>query len=136
MTGGPMRIHLKEGAVPFAVHTPRQIPFAFQHQVKEELESMVKQGIITPVGDEPSDWCHPLVVVAKNRGVRITVDLTKLNSQVSRPTHPLQQFAVSNHRQDTSPQQMPYMDTDGPRFTSPRYPIPLTNKLRKLRKKK
>ncbi|XP_068207506.1 uncharacterized protein [Palaemon carinicauda] len=34
-------------------------------------------------------WCHPLVVVAKNgTGVRITVNLTKLNSQVSRPAHP------------------------------------------------
>ncbi|XP_047481642.1 uncharacterized protein LOC125034045 [Penaeus chinensis] len=46
-------------------------------------------GIITPAGDEPSQWCHPLVAVAKpNGGVRITVDLTKLNSQVLRPSHP------------------------------------------------
>ncbi|XP_068246738.1 uncharacterized protein [Palaemon carinicauda] len=88
MTGPPMRIHLKDGAVPFAVHTPRQIPFAFRDKVKEELASMVTQGIIKPAGDEPSEWCHPLVVVAKDSGVRITVDLTKLNSQVSRPTHP------------------------------------------------
>ncbi|ROT77236.1 hypothetical protein C7M84_004131 [Penaeus vannamei] len=88
MTGGPMRIHLKEGAVPFAIHTPRPIPFAFQKKVKEELESMECQGIIAPVGDDPSDWCHPLVTVAKDEGVRITVDLSHLNSQVSRPTHP------------------------------------------------
>ncbi|XP_068224072.1 uncharacterized protein [Palaemon carinicauda] len=87
MTGPPMRIHLKDGAVPFAVHTPRQIPFAFRDQVKEELASMVTQGIIKPAGNEPSEWCHPLVIVAKDSGVRITVDLTKLNSQVSRPTH-------------------------------------------------
>lgn len=65
-----------------------QKPFAFQSQVKTELDSMVQQGIIAPVGDEPSEWCHPMVLVAKNKGVRITVDLTKLNSQVSRPTHP------------------------------------------------
>ncbi|XP_045120473.1 uncharacterized protein LOC123509916 [Portunus trituberculatus] len=63
-------------------------PFAFQQQVKDELDSMVRQGIIEPAGDEPSAWCHPLVVVAKDKGVRITVDLTKLNSQVSRPAHP------------------------------------------------
>ncbi|XP_068230979.1 uncharacterized protein [Palaemon carinicauda] len=89
MAGPPMRIYLKEGAVPFAIHTPRQIPFAFKDQVKEELDSMVAQGIIKPAGDDPSAWCHPLVVVAKNgTGVRITVDLTKLNSQVSRPAHP------------------------------------------------
>ncbi|ROT83561.1 hypothetical protein C7M84_023253 [Penaeus vannamei] len=46
------------------------------------------QGIIAPVGDDPSDWCHPLVTVAKDEGVRITVDLSHLNSQVSRPMHP------------------------------------------------
>jgi len=60
MAGPPMRIHLKDGAVPFAINTPRQIPFAFRNQVKEELDSMVVQGIIKPAGDEPSEWCHPL----------------------------------------------------------------------------
>lgn len=84
----PMRIHLKEDAVPFAINTPRQIPYAFRDQFKAELDSMVTQGIIKPTGDEPSDWRHPLVVVAKNKGVRISVDLTKLNCHVSRPTHP------------------------------------------------
>lgn len=88
MDGPPMKIYLKEGATPFAIHTPRQIPFAFRDQVKKELDSMVEQGIIQPVGDDPSEWCHPLVVVAKNNGVRITVDLSKLNKQVSRPAHP------------------------------------------------
>jgi len=89
MVGSPMRIHLKDGAVPFAIHTPRQIPLAFKDQVKEELESMVSQGIIRPAGDEPSEWCHPLVAVAKPKGgVRITTDLSKLNTQVVRPAHP------------------------------------------------
>ena len=88
MTGPPMRIHLKPGATPFAIHTPRPIPFAFRDQVKRELDSLVQQGIIMPAGDEPSEWCHPMVLVPKTKGVRITVDLTHLNSQVSRPTHP------------------------------------------------
>ena len=89
MTGPPMRIHLKDNAQPFAIHTPRLIPLAFQDAVKEELETMVAQGIIEPVGDQPSPWCHPLVAVAKpNGGVRITTDLSKLNSQVQRPAHP------------------------------------------------
>lgn len=88
MAGPPMKIHLKEDAVPFAIHTPRQIPYAFREPVKNELDSMVQQGIIKPCGDEPSEWCHPLVVVPKSKGVRITVDLTKLNAQVSRPAHP------------------------------------------------
>lgn len=89
MVGSPMRIHLKHDAVPFAIHTPRQIPLAFRDHVKDELESMVSQGIIRPAGDEPSEWCHPLVAVAKpNGGVRITTDLSKLNAQVARPPHP------------------------------------------------
>ena len=87
MVGRPMRIHLKEDAVPIAIHTSRQIPFAFQQQVKDELESMTRQRIIGPAGDAPSDWCHPLIVVTKDKEVRITVDLTKLNGQVSRLTH-------------------------------------------------
>ena len=63
-------------------------PLCFPDQVKEELNSMVAQGIIKPAGDEPPEWCHPLVVVSKDLGDRITVDLTKLNSKVTRPTHP------------------------------------------------
>merc|ERR1711946_66772 len=83
-----MRIYLKPGATPFAIHTPRPIPFALRDQVKTELDSLVQQGIISPVGDEPSEWCHPMVLVPKSKGVRITVDYTRLNSQVARPTHP------------------------------------------------
>lgn len=89
MTGPPMRIHLREDAQPFAVHTPRQIPLAYQDAVRQELDSMEAQGIIAPVDDVPSPWCHPLVAVPKPQGgVRITTDLSKLNSQVSRPAHP------------------------------------------------
>ncbi|XP_069978514.1 uncharacterized protein [Penaeus vannamei] len=89
MSGPPMRIHLQPGVTPFAIHTPRPIPFTYRDQVKEELDSLVQQGIISPVGDKPSEWYHPMVLVPKpGNGVRITVDLTHLNSQVSRPTHP------------------------------------------------
>lgn len=89
MSGPPMRIHLKDDAQPFAIHTPRLIPLAFQEPVRMELDSMVAQGVIAPTGDDPSPWCHPMVAVAKpNGGIRITTDLSKLNKQVSRPTHP------------------------------------------------
>ncbi|XP_068229734.1 uncharacterized protein [Palaemon carinicauda] len=57
MAGPSMKIHLKEDAVPFAIHTPRQIPYAFREPGKIELDSMVQQGIIKPRGDEPSEWC-------------------------------------------------------------------------------
>lgn len=70
-----MQIHHKEDALPFAVSAPRQIPYAFREQVKAELEFMVNQAIIKPASDKPSDWCHLLIVVPKDKGIRITVDL-------------------------------------------------------------
>ncbi|MPC72498.1 hypothetical protein E2C01_066807 [Portunus trituberculatus] len=89
MVGPPMRIHLQDDAQPFALHTPQQILLAYQDDVKQELHSMEAQGIIAPAGDAPSQWCHPLVPVPKPKGgVRITRDLSKLNSQVSWPAHP------------------------------------------------
>lgn len=83
-----MQIHLKPVATLYAVHIPTCIPFAFREQVKEELDSLVQQGIITPAGDKPSEWCHLMVLIPKTKGVCIAVDLTLLNSQVSHPTYP------------------------------------------------
>ena len=89
MKGPPMRIHLRQDARPFAISTPRQVSLALQEGAKLELEALLRQGIIVPAGDEPSEWCHPMVVVPKPKGgVRLTMDLSKLNAQVYRPTHP------------------------------------------------
>lgn len=50
----------------------------------------MNQGILKPLEDDPSDWCHPMVVVPKpNGGFRITNDLSKLNRQVSCSAHPI-----------------------------------------------
>ena len=50
---------------------------------------MVSQGIIKPVGDKATEWCSPMIVVQKlGGGIRICVDLSKLNKFVKRPTHP------------------------------------------------
>lgn len=88
MLGSHMRIHLRENAQPYAIHTPRLIPLAYQDWVKVHLDSMVAQGIIAPADEDPSFWCHPMVLVPKaSGGVRITTDLSKLNNQVSRPAH-------------------------------------------------
>ena len=89
MVGPPMVIHIADDATPFAVRTARQVPFAWSDEVKAQLDQMVLQGIITPLGAEPADWCHPLVLVAKASGVRICVDMTKLNKFVKRPLHPI-----------------------------------------------
>ncbi|XP_043223982.1 uncharacterized protein K02A2.6-like [Amphibalanus amphitrite] len=89
MSGESMVIHVTEEVTPFAVRTARQVPFAWRDEVKTQLDQMVLQGIIAPLGAEPTDWCHPLVLVAKDTGVRICIDLTKLNKFVKRPLHPL-----------------------------------------------
>ncbi|XP_045135677.1 uncharacterized protein LOC123518742 [Portunus trituberculatus] len=44
MSGPPMRIHLRDDAQPFAVHTPRLIPLAYRDAVKAELDSMYLRG--------------------------------------------------------------------------------------------
>ena len=51
-------------------------------KVEDEINGLVKFGVIEPV-DEPTDWCVPMVVVPKPNGnVRVLVDLTKLNEGV------------------------------------------------------
>ena len=84
-----MKIHLKEGATPSAIYTCRQIPFKWKEEVKNTLDTMVKNNIIRPITDTPLNWRHPLVIVPKkNNKLRLCVDLTKLNKHVKRPVYP------------------------------------------------
>ena len=85
----PVEIPLQPNAVPFRITAARQIPFAYREQIKVQLDEMVEQEIIEPV-TEPSEWCHPIVVVDKKGTTekRMTVDLRKLNDQVKRNLHP------------------------------------------------
>ena len=88
MNGQPMKISLQEGAVPFALAVPRQVPVAYRDLLKEELNRQVEAGVIQPVR-EPTDWVHPIVVVPKPKGgIRLCVDFQKLNEYVRRPYHP------------------------------------------------
>ncbi|XP_064116562.1 uncharacterized protein LOC135222404 [Macrobrachium nipponense] len=69
MAGPPMRIHLKPGATPFAVHTPRP-PFpvfgSTRDQVKEELDSpWCNKESSDQQATNPLNWCHPMVLVAR-----------------------------------------------------------------------
>ena len=87
--GEEYQIKLKEGAVPHALYTPRNVPIPMRGKVKEELDRMVAMGVISPVHD-PTPWCAGMVVVPKRSGaVRICVDLKPLNQSVSREPHPI-----------------------------------------------
>ena len=90
MKGKPMRILLTEDAVPFALTSARTIPFAWKDTIKKQLKEMESKRIIKEV-KEPTEWCHPIVPVAKKgtTDVRICVDLTKLNKYVRRGAHPV-----------------------------------------------
>ena len=94
MSGGPMEIQLTEDARPTAVSTARSIPFCWRDDIRRQLDELLEKDVIEPV-EHPTEWCHPIVPVAKRSsdgtvsGCRLTVDLTKLNRFVKRPTYPV-----------------------------------------------
>ena len=58
-----------------------------QQFIKEEVENMLKQGLIQP---SESPWASPVVLVKKkNRKTRFCVDYRKLNSITRRDGYPL-----------------------------------------------
>ena len=85
-----MKIRLSEDAKPFAITAARKIPFAWQEQVKKELDELESKGIIKEV-EKPTTWCRPMVVVPKkdSNDPRVCVDLTKLKQHVRRGPHPV-----------------------------------------------
>ena len=46
-----MKIHLKEGALPYAVNTAHRVPFPILTQVEEELKRLEQAGVIEKVTD-------------------------------------------------------------------------------------
>uniref|UniRef100_A0A1X7SIK7 Reverse transcriptase domain-containing protein n=2 Tax=Amphimedon queenslandica TaxID=400682 RepID=A0A1X7SIK7_AMPQE len=78
---------LQDTAMPHAVNTPRRVPIPLLPEVKCELKRMERLGVISKV-DGPTDWCSGMVVVPKpGDGVRICVDLTKLNRFLKKERH-------------------------------------------------
>ena len=87
--GESYTIKLKEGAVPYSLHVPRNVPIPQRPQVKTELERMESLGVISKV-EHPTEWCAGMVVVPKPSGAtRICVDLKPLNNNVLREPHPI-----------------------------------------------
>ena len=87
--GEPVSIQVNEGTTPYHIGAPRRVAIPMLKPLKEELERMVKLGVIEPV-DEPTEWCHPMVLVRKPNGnIRVCIDQTKLNNQTNREFHEL-----------------------------------------------
>lgn len=85
----PVRIILREGAQPYAVHAARRVPLPLMSKVRDELNRMEKEGIVVKV-TQPTEWCAAMVPVLKPNGnVRICVDLKRLNQAVEREKYVL-----------------------------------------------
>ena len=82
-------IILRPDAIPFCLYNPRKILHPLIQKVKSQIETMLQQGVISPV-TAPTEWCAGIVPVLKPNGsVRICVDLTHLNKAVQREIHPM-----------------------------------------------
>ena len=71
-----------DSTVPPVVHSPRRVPVALREPLKEELDTLIQQGIIAKV-DRPTDWVNSCVCVTKpNRKLRSCFDPNDLNKAV------------------------------------------------------
>ena len=97
MKWDPMKILVAENIESFSVKTDRNIPYGWREDVKQQLDEIVKKNIIRPLGDEPTEWCSPMVA-PKGIGIHICVDYIKLNKYVKRANYPMTtpKQAVSN----------------------------------------
>ena len=64
--GDPYKFHLKPDYKP-ARHAPRKVPVHLEAAFKEEIKSLVKQGILEEV-KEHTDWVNSYVIVERDTG--------------------------------------------------------------------
>ena len=96
--GDPYKFHLKPDHKP-ARHAPRKVPVHLEKAFKEEIDSLVNQGILEEV-KEHTDWVNSYVIVEKDTGnvhvpnhsvkkkLRICLDPRDLNEALERePYH-------------------------------------------------
>lgn len=89
LKGYTYQISLKANAQPMCIYAPRKIPHPLREEAKDQLQDMVKQGVISAI-TQATEWCSGLVTVQKlSGGVRVCVDLTALNAAVKREVHPM-----------------------------------------------
>ena len=80
-------IELERNATPYALSRPQRVQIPLRGEVCEKLDRMEAMGVISKV-TQPTDWCAGMVVVPMANGkIRISVDLTHLNTWVKRERH-------------------------------------------------
>ncbi len=84
--GEEYHIELKPNAVP-VIHPPRRVPQALQNRLKETLDRLETNKIISKV-NKPTDWVQSLVIVEKPNGsLRLCLDPRDLNKVIKREHH-------------------------------------------------
>ena len=88
-----VHLDVKPGAVPVAC-SPRHVPHTVQPKLKEELDRMLKLGVIRKLDiNEASDWVHALVIVIKPNGkLRVCLDPRTLHSVLLHNVHNAKRF--------------------------------------------
>ena len=88
-----VHLDVKPGAIP-VVCLPHHVPHAVQPKLKEELDRMVKLGVIRKLDiNEASDWVHAIVIVIKPNGkLRVCLDPRTLNSVLQHNIHNAKRF--------------------------------------------
>ena len=86
----PGTVNVKISEYSKGVQCPsRRVPVSVKPKLKEELDKLVKQGVITPVA-EPTEWCSQISIQTKKSGkLRICVDPRPLNEVLQRERYPL-----------------------------------------------
>ena len=70
---GKAKLQINSNVTPRALPC-RNFPFAFQGDVKNELDRQVEIGVLAPV-EEPTEWVSQMAVVKKQDGsLRICID--------------------------------------------------------------
>ena len=86
--GPEYEIKLQTDEVPYSIFTPQSIPLPLRDKVREELNKMESNGIITKV-EEPTPWCAGMVAMPKKSGeIRVCVDLKRRNESVLLEVYP------------------------------------------------
>ncbi|GBN11898.1 Transposon Ty3-I Gag-Pol polyprotein [Araneus ventricosus] len=79
----PYHITLKVNAIP-VIHPPRRVPQALQTKLKETLDKLEKEKIVSKV-NKPTDWVQSLVIVEKPNGnLRLCLEPRDLNKEIKR----------------------------------------------------
>ena len=85
---GKLHLELDRTVLPVALPV-RKVPFAMKEPLKQELDRLVKTGILIPV-DVPTDWISSMAVVKKSNGkIRLCIDPKALNQALKRNHYPL-----------------------------------------------